>query len=118
MNEFINRFTTKYRNPDEAFLQECKSVFTDTIGVIYQVIGEDAFRPRQAINAAVFDSVMIGLANRLVISSERPDPDAIRHQYASLLANEEYLRLVLESTSHEGNVKERIRKSIECFNAI
>src|SRR5436305_1289588 len=65
MKEFLNKFAREHRKPTKEFLEASKKEFTNTIDVIFKSIGEKAFRPIGPINAAVFDSVTVGVARRL-----------------------------------------------------
>ena len=63
--EFVNRFAGKYRRANSEVLEGWKRVFRSTIDVLDAALGRSAFRPENVINAAVFDSVMVGMARRL-----------------------------------------------------
>lgn len=117
MNEFLNRFTDRHRKPDAEFLSMCQSLFISTIDVIWQSIGARAFRLVRGINAAVFDSVMVGLARRLQ-EGVIDDIERVREAYDNLLADPEYVELVSQSTSDERNVASRLGKAIEQFSRV
>jgi uncharacterized protein with ParB-like and HNH nuclease domain len=117
MNEFLNKFSNKFRQADNLFVDESKRIFTDTIDVIWQSIGKKAFRPISTINAAVFDSVMVGLASRINKGTIK-DYEKVKTTYDELLADPDYSRLVSQSTSDESNVESRLNKAIEKFDAI
>lgn len=114
VNEFLNRFCDKYREPDEAFLTQSQKVFINTIDVMWQCVGKQSFKPISTINAAVFDSVMVGLSRRLY--SDKPiNPETVRQAYFSLVNDLDYQKLVSQSTSDENNVQTRMKKAIEAF---
>ncbi len=116
MKEFLNRFAKKHIKASDQFIETCKDIFLETIRVIDSSI-ERPFRPERALNAAVLDSVMVGLARRISVKGE-PDVDRLRASYASLLGNKEYLALISRSTSDEANVHRRIELSEEAFSEI
>ena len=117
MNEFLNKFSEKSRKANNKFLEEAGEIFKGTIDLVLQSVGRKAFRPVRAINAAVFDSVMVGLARRLaqgyVNNSER-----VASAYKELITDKEYLRLIAQSTSDEANVESRLKKATDKFRGI
>ena len=114
MNEFLNKFSNRYRKADEAFLRECEELFSITIDTIEKCLGNSAFRPEGSLNAAVFDSVMVGLAKQLQ-SSKEINLDRVKEVYEKLVEDKDYSRAVSQATAVEGNVKLRMNKAIEAF---
>src|SRR5208283_3808965 len=45
INEFLNKFAARHRNPPEKLLATYRSKFTSTIAVAYGALGKKAFRP-------------------------------------------------------------------------
>lgn len=117
MNEFLNKFSNKQREADDGFLNQSRELFKNTIDVIWKSIGKKAFRPISTINAAAFDSIMVGLARRISKSSIN-DYQRVKVAYEELLSDPEYLRLISQSTSDESNVASRFYKAIEKFDGI
>ncbi|HXM51597.1 MAG TPA: DUF262 domain-containing protein [Pyrinomonadaceae bacterium] len=117
MKEFLNKFTREHRKPTNEFLEASRIEFTNTIDVIFAGIGEKAFRPIGSLNAAVFDSVMVGVARRLD-QGKLDNYERLRQAYDKLLGDSEYLSLISQSTSDESGVKTRIQKATESFSAI
>ncbi|HKI83303.1 MAG TPA: DUF262 domain-containing protein, partial [Candidatus Krumholzibacteria bacterium] len=60
MKEFLNRYMGDNRWVQAAQAQELRALFESTISAIHAAVGDDAFRPVRAFNAAVFDAVMVG----------------------------------------------------------
>lgn len=117
MKEFLNKFSQKKRKIDQIFLAQARDIFTSTIDVVYENLGREAFRPTRSINAAVFDSVMVGLARRIETSSGL-DKNRVKNAYDDLLSNEKYLELISQSTSDEKNVSERFQMATENFGSV
>ncbi len=117
MNEFLNKFSLRYKDADEEFLQKCRIIFANAIDIVWENIGQKAFRPERALNAAVFDSVMVGLARRIEKSSI-VDLTKVKEAYEELLKDEEYRNAVSQSTSDEANVQLRLRKATEKFDRL
>ena len=114
---FLNKFMEQNQNLDQERRNTLIELFSKTIKSIYDCIGENAFRLSKNINAAVYDSVMIGVANRLGEVSY-VDPERFKVSYSLLLENPEYRKFVDSNTSSEGSVKGRINMAIEAFSKI
>lgn len=117
MNEFLNKFSKKYKHADEQFLNHAERIFSATIDVVFRLVGRKAFRPISTLNAAAFDSIMVGLARRLEAEPE-PTVEQVKTGYEELLADPSYLALIASSTSDESNVAARIKKATEKFAGI
>ena len=70
---FLNRFMKEHKDLAEDLATEMKSLFALTVNEIFQALGREAFRPSGALNAAVFDSVMVGIARRLQVNDPPPE---------------------------------------------
>lgn len=114
MNEFLNKFSSTHRSATPEFLANAETVFTSAVDIAIASLGTKAFRPVTSINAAVFDSVMFGLAKRLERGAIE-NTDAIRNAYERLMGDPEYSTLISQSTSDESNVKARMYKAVEAF---
>lgn len=93
---------------------ELKQIFNDTVTVLDEAVGVRAFRPARAVNAAVVDSVMTGLARRI---KRYPisDPSQVEREYATLMKNESYRKAVETGTSQESNVETRLELATRAF---
>lgn len=107
MKDFLNRYMASNRDLQRQGEDELGKVFRQTVDLIHNVIGPTAFRPRRAVNAAVADSVMAGVAKRLA-GGPISDTSQLRAQYAALLGNESYRSAVETGTAQEANVKTRL----------
>jgi hypothetical protein len=92
-----------------------RSIFVQTIGIIHRTLATKAFRPKRALNAAVFDSVMVAVAEALCDKS----PKAIATfekkfmaQYQQLLQNDAFQIAVNKSTADEEVVRKRLELAI------
>ena len=114
---FLNDFMETYQNASEEKLDEFKNLFLQTIQVVYENIGEEAFRLSKNLNAAVYDSVMVGLSKRLR-EVKSIDGEAFKKQYFLLLKDQDFRRFVESNTASEVSLKGRIDKAIEAFREI
>jgi Protein of unknown function DUF262 len=114
---FLNSFMGRHKRLDKVLAEEMRNVFSQAIHVIHQTVGLSAFRPVRALNAAVFDSVMVGLARRLGKGPVR-DPAAVKTKYEGLLRNQEFLDACGRGTAGEERVKTRIDLATEAFSGL
>ena len=73
-----------------------------------------AFRIRTALNAAVFDSVMVGLARRLK-HGHIEDWAEVADAYGNLLSDPDYEGAIRKATANEENVATRLRLATQAF---
>lgn len=106
MRGFLNGFTRRYRNLDNQSGSQFRQVFLDTVGVAYDALGGRAFRPKNNLNAAVFDAVMVGLAKRLE-RGPLTDSAGLQSAYDNLLANSSFQAAYSTSTAGNENVRAR-----------
>ena len=118
MSEFLTKFVGRRRNPDVDFLQDSESIFTETMGAFANAMGKRAFRPERALNAAVFDSMSVGLARRIASSGRTPSREQLEEAHSDLLEDKEYIDSVSRWTSDERFVKTRMKKAIDRFAAL
>ena len=112
MKAFLNSFMSSNRNLKPNPEHVLRSLFEDTIGTIVAALGPSAFKPQRAVNAALFDAVMVGIAHRI---KSRLGHDGIRDEYDALLSNETFQNLISEATSDVATVKARLKLAIEAF---
>lgn len=114
MIEFINTFCAKNRNPSDDKCAYFESVFSQTIKLFHDSIDDQLFRPSRALNVALFEACMVGLAERLT-RGIAIDNDEVARCYAELMENAEFLELISQSTSDVKNLKRRVELAIDSF---
>ncbi|MBI3877817.1 MAG: DUF262 domain-containing protein, partial [Verrucomicrobia bacterium] len=117
LGEFLNKFAAKNRNPSQQELENLRASFCATIDVVFDCVGEEAFRPERALNAAVFDSVMVGVARRLE-RGKISHPDQVKTAYRHLLANDNYVAVVTGPTADKALVDKRIELATAAFASV
>ena len=113
LKHFLNDFMRKNRNLEKYSETELSNLFISSINLLVSAIGRDVFRKGTAINAALFDSVMIGVSYRL--SESNMNAEECRERYKTLMNDSQYLEYTLTSTADEKQIKGRIEKAIEAF---
>lgn len=115
MKDFLNRYMATNRHLKRQNEEALKDIFSRTISTLYAIIGHPAFRPRQAVNAAVVDSLMVGVATRLLAKGAIENKQQFKKNHKNLLENDEYLTSVESGTSQEANVANRLKLAKEAF---
>jgi hypothetical protein len=112
---FLNRYMAANRQLERQPENELRKIFTKTTDTILNAFGNEAFRPRRAVNAAVVDSVMTGVAKRIHAKGTIKNlPEALKH-FTRLMADDKYLEAVESGTSQEANVETRLSLAQAAF---
>ena len=114
MNEFLNKFMGWNRNLKNIDRNQITEAFVPTLALINKTLGRKAFRPERSLNAAVYDSIMVGLAKRLK-RGELKKPNQFATAYGHLLADNDYMSAIKTGTADEANVKLRLEKATKAF---
>jgi len=114
MKEFLNRYCSRNREFAQQSGEELADLFNDTIGTVAATIGDRAFRPGNALNAAVFDAVMVATARR-VHDRAIKDTEGYRRAYVSLLANQEFIDAYTRATADVDSVRRRLELANQAF---
>ena len=114
MKDFLNRYMASNRNLERQPEAELQEVFRTTTSVLEKALGRRAFRPKGVLNAAVADSLMVGVASRVKHGSIRNLED-LQDRYEWLIADENYLRAIETGTSDETNVETRMSLAKKAF---
>jgi hypothetical protein len=117
MKDFLNRYMSSNRDLQRQGADELTRNFQEVTSFVDDAIGPAAFRPVRAVNAAVIDSVLVGVARRLS-SGPVHDKEQFRHAYASLLQDPHYKSAVETGTSQEANVEARMTRATKAFHDI
>lgn len=117
MKEFLNRFAARYRKLDLPTAEGFTNVFTESVKLIHETIGYKAFKTTTAINAALFDSVMVGVARR-IDSGPVTDHVMLKAQYDSLVSNPDFKNSISSGTTDEANVSTRLTMATNAFRVV
>lgn len=114
MKAFLNRYMAHNRDLERQSAFDIREIFEPTIALVQEILGNRAFRLGRALNAAVFESVMVGLARRLRYGPIE-DLAALRYQYDALLTNPAFLSGITKATANEQRVAERFSAANDSF---
>jgi len=117
MKEFINEYFRRNRDLRDQSREQLTSLFSRTITVIQEAVGDRAFRPERALNAAVYDAVMVGVGRRLE-GGDVSDMDALKTAYDRLLVNTEFVDAYTRATADVESVRKRVELATSAFAAV
>lgn len=117
MKSFLNKFMNDFRSPDPLICEQFEQAFTESIDLAYDILGQKAFKPVNAFNAAVFDAVLTGIAKRLA-SGPITDRNAFNAAYNSLMSDTEFIAETSRSTANDESVKKRLNKASASFQNV
>ena len=114
MKRFLNSFIEYNLHLRHISRDKLSRQFTEAI-VLGMRLASRPFRlGSTSINAAVFDSVMVGLARRLQVA-QAPDQSRLQEAYAGLLRNQEYTGACSASTADNEQVSLRMKLATEAL---
>lgn len=114
LKHLLNSFMSKNRNLQNYNKEILQDLFVKSISLLVEAKGKETFRRGTAVNAALFDSMMIGVAHRL---QESPmTAEECRTKYNELVKNQSYVDYSTISTADEKSLKGRIKLAIEMFS--
>jgi len=117
MTEFLSKYAKKNRHVGEVRAAELFLFFEKAIKLVHGALGSRAFRIIRALNAAVFDSVMVAVAEKYQSKSDI-DQDKFHEAYQLLLQDPTYKSVVSRSTGNEKSVELRIRLARDYFKNV
>lgn len=116
MKSFFNKYMKLHQNDDEASIQKDKKYFNNTLSIVNQVLGDDAFATidfdkkiqLNKFSATLFDSIMIpfGMFDKTKLIAKK---DEIKKAISELKLNDEkYHMATYVATGNKENVITRI----------
>ena len=115
MKQFLSEHLDHNRELEVFDGESLKTVFTAATDCVLRAIGPDAFRPHSGqVNAAVLDSVLIGVAGRLDTGPILDDKTLLA-AYRSLVDLDEYQSATERATANEANVRVRLNLARDHF---
>ncbi|MBB6262724.1 uncharacterized protein with ParB-like and HNH nuclease domain [Paenochrobactrum gallinarii] len=107
LKDFLNDFCNDYNKESAEKLDNLKNIFFEAIKLCFEAKGKSIFRPTRALNAAVFESVLVGLAKRQQSDLPKITKEEFTKAYDTLLINKEFLKSCESSTATEDAVSNR-----------
>lgn len=85
MKDFFNRYMATTRSLQGQSKEALVKSYSETVATVLEGIGRKAFRPIRAVNAAVVDSLMTGIASRISLKRKIKNKANLRDRYDNLL---------------------------------
>ena len=114
MKGFLNAFMGKNRELSTSTSADMKRVFEGALTAVYRAVGKRAFKPKRPLNAAVFESVMVGVARRLD-QGAIIDHKGFLERYEALVQSDSYESVTETGTARAESVSKRIHLATEAF---
>ncbi len=116
LKTFLNDFLGNHRDGDDIPLDQLGELFRDAAKVVATYVGKRAFRLGTQVNAAILDSVFVGIMDRLANTGKKAVTGARwAVAYDKLLANSTYLDAVTKATANENSVTTRLLEARKVF---
>ncbi|MEJ6980529.1 DUF262 domain-containing protein [Pedobacter sp. P351] len=106
MNEFMNKFNLRYKNPSDDQIEKMSELFKKTVQSIYDYFGKNAFRPDRVFNTAAFEVLMNGIAKQIDKKNDI-DVSILAKEINILYSDSEFVDSITRATSDEKVVKRR-----------
>lgn len=115
MKGFLSGYMARRRNLSSKVRREFREVFRNTTDAILRGIGPKAFKPRAAVNAAMVDAIMVGVARRIKAKGPAITRAELKAAYRRLLQYEAFQEAIARATADEENVATRLEIATDVF---
>lgn len=114
MKIFLSDFQDENKNNTE-FISENKRLFEETVLLISENIGANAFKTTRAINKSISDAIMVSIAQ---ILKEGKTPTNLLENYKKLIIDPEFVKYTQAGTTTPTNIKSRIDLARNYFKGL
>lgn len=117
LKRFLNEFLRSHRNLEGLDSGQIRRIFDETCETVERAIGRRAFRPTKQINAALVDSLMVGVARRLA-KGPVTAPAELELRYDELVGDESFQNSIARATADEERVATRLGRATAAFSDV
>jgi uncharacterized protein with ParB-like and HNH nuclease domain len=114
LKTFLNKYAENNRDISKQRADKLKKRFFAVMDCAFEALGDKAFRPERALNAAVFDAFSVAINEQLEERGRLPT-GSVRKAYNALMGNQSFRSLLAKATADEENVQKRFRMAQEVF---
>ena len=118
MKGFLSNYMARRRRLGADTQAELREIFSKTTDAILRGIGTKAFRPQRAVNAALVDALMVGIARRVKARGTIKKPRDLKKAYTALLQNDAFLNAIGRATADEDSVNKRLQLATSEFGSV
>jgi len=115
---FLNDYLDSNRDRELTVSSDLGGLFVQAVTLFETHLGKRAFRPERAVNAAVVDSLIVGVMRRIADREDPVDEALFLTAYQNLLGDDTYRRVTYVDTSSEGAVNARLNIATEIFATV
>ncbi len=113
MKEFLTKFMEDKVDLSEEEEEKYSTLFKNTIDIILDKIGKDAFKRKNRINVAIFDAVTVSIAKLI---PDKIAEDRIFGNYHLLIKDLNFKEFISLNTTYKETVQTRIKMAMGKFN--
>lgn len=117
MKDFLTNYAKHNQNLEHNTAESIENAFIGGVVAIANAVGEKPFRISTAMNAAIFDSVMVGIAKRLE-TGVPVDQKKVADAYHTLMEDPSYRYAVGKATARDDQVQTRLTLAIAAFKDV
>lgn len=114
---FLNTFMKEHRDLEGLDEAKIRGIFSETCAALEQGVGTRAFRVKTQVNAALVDSVLVGVARRLM-NGPISQPQRLGPAFDDLVAKEDFQTAIGRATADEERVERRLSLATAAFSQI
>ena len=118
MKDFLNDYASANREFQLRSKEEMESIFKNTITTVRQSLGPKAFRLQNAINVAVMDSMLVGIASRINSRGPIRDLEGVARKYKDLIEDKGFYQTVESNTTDEKSVAARLEATKQAMQEL
>lgn len=116
MVDFLNVYTKSNRDLSDDRAKYLSELFKNTIDTFANSIEGKIFRPARALNVALYEAAMVGLATRL--TNMPIENIKVQEAYRQMTDDDTFKELISQSTTDLSNVAERLEISKRIFMGV
>ena len=117
MKGFLNKFMETERNLTGGLSAKLTTTFSQAIDAVHDGLGPKAFKRANSFNAALFDSVLIGVSHRIELKNAISQPEFVR-AYNELIENKSFQQWISSATSDDETLKKRLAEAKAAFAGV
>lgn len=117
MKDFLNRYMAANKTLEKQSAYQLQDILSKTSNTILAALGNSAFRPERALNAAWVDALMVGVGTH-ILRSGNVDHTKLVEVKAKLLSDQHFMDSISVGTSQKSKVDFRIKEAIAVIEHI
>jgi hypothetical protein len=118
LKAFLNSFLFRHRGLEGLDAPLLTRLFVAACDAVNAGIGRAAFRASGAVNAALVDSVLVGVARRIAAKGPITDPAFLKPAFEALIKGTTFLDSIARATADAERVKTRLNLASAAFASI